>query len=407
MTKSSVNSSSSQDDEKLLGKMGRRWRRLNKTTAMMLFVAVIIFFGIVLFYYFTEELSTEVVVDLFAGALGLILGLVWNRVVGKDEKENEKKVLIADFYEHLYGGMSDKEYILAPHLKKNKNLGTAAKLIERNAKASLDRWNESFERVCSLPGFNNAWDIFWVLRKDIQETVEGASDLALSLSGEQSSTSVDRTGLHIKDIECSHLKTALRNLESGLLRRDEAYIEIPSLQTLLSTPKQDSGISSDISNRLSAFWPLFGIASSDLRLAFLRLTKLTEKHGITSAEVKLINRTLLAALERIRNCIAILKNGQTMQDPAQGDPAGKGSSKPVRAYQIGNTVISNEDRKRLVKYAKELEGGHTLNVDERGNMEDIYGNILPANFGVMIRDIDTACVALERIAGVAEKADRN
>ena len=325
-------------------------------------------------------------------------------------------MLVANLYEYLHGENKrlKAEYPLATHLEKyhewknnsgRRNPGATAKLLEKSANAAQQRWTESFELLSSCPEFHGAWDLFLVLRQDINDTAQGASALVASLSGsdkEESNQGIKRIASNIDESDCHHLKTALRNLEAGLRRRDESFVEIPSLQTLFSSSNEDNVAGSNLFGALSNFWPLFHIASTDIRMAYFRLLELWEtcetsktRSSVTLDEVRLVNRTMLAALERIRNCLALLKKtGEQLAKPQQNDAH-------EEKEKIGNTVISPEDRNILVTEAKILEGADTSNV--AGNSEKLYLKVLPSNFGVMIRDIHTACTALEQIIENCEK----
>ena len=399
---------------------------------------IILFFGILWVAFVGDDISPAFLVEVFSGVGGVLFGTGVQRYLhslsAKDEQENKDKILVADLYEYLHGenGKKKAEYVLAPHLKKyhewentsgRHSPGSTAKLLEKSANSALDRWNESFELLASCPEFHSAWDLFLVLRKDIQDTVQGSSDLVSSLFSydeEKADGGIRRTGSDIDESDRPYLRTALRNLESGLRRRDESFVEIPSLQTML----EEDELHLKVSRRLADFWLLFHIVSTDIRMAYLRLLALWEicekentECGVNSDDVRLVNRTILGALERIRNCITILRNRGDLQEiPEQAtkSPQDSGYEETEVAKtpgleapgasqkdQVGNTMISWEGRKDLIREAKMLEGGDTLN--EGDEMEKMYRKILPANFGVMIRDIDTACEALEKIKGVKEE----
>ena len=399
-------------------------------------ISAIIFASILFISYKRDDITQDFFVELMSALAGLILGLATQHflhlISTKDEQKSKKEELIANFYEHLKEIESVKEsesgkeseYPLAQHLKRyhewrNKS-GQAgresplviAKLLERTTNAAQDRWTEAFNLLASCPEFHGAWDVFLVLRKDIKDSVQSTTKLVSEIGGNNGNN--DGAG-HTNEINQSdwlHLKTALRNLESALHRRDESFIDIPSLQTMVSSSRKDKD-GPDLSTMLSEFWPLFNIASMDIRMAYLRLLTLYEKYeekyekkidmnieGGTWHDVKLINRTMLAALERIRNCIVILKNGGGSQESANQDIESSLND------HYGNTVISRKHRELLVRDAKKLEGGRTQDVDS--DSKEIYRTVLPANFGVMIRDIDTACKVLEKIKGVKEEdPDKN
>ena len=242
--------------------------------------------------------------------------------------------------------------------------------------AEADRhWYSAFPALARCPDFNGAWDLYFVLRRNLSSAahelrkfhrlLDQLENVAVA-NPERDFGSMQKEGTQQRSSPDSAV-IAFRPLQAAIQRRDESSNEIPSLQTMAYG---GTGTDTDLQEKLAKFWHLFNIATIDMRQAYLLLYQINSKESFDiDRDIAECKTTLGACLERVRNCLRIF-----------------GLLDASTELTEGNTSISSEDLTLLVDHAKRIERGHIT-----GNE---YARLLPANFGVMIRDLDTAFQAL-------------
>ena len=258
---------------------------------------------------------------------------------------------------------------------------TRTKLVAAQA-----HWKDTFEKLAQCRDFHAAWSLYFVLQEDIRDSIKSMEELGeeiarLEGNGNEAKATQEKariTGANLQEIE--KLQKVFRPLRAAIARRDESYALLPSLETFLGQQRTNGNelATSDIDwmanyRTLASFWALFDIISTDMRNAYCHLYEaITEREGGTrrSHNVEFCRNTLGACLERVRNALAIISNSVSHED------SGKSTASPLEDER--NTIITREDLKALVDHAKKIE---------RGSDKSEH---VPANFGVMIRDLYTA-----------------
>ena len=263
---------------------------------------------------------------------------------------------------------------------------TRTKLVAAQA-----RWKDTFEKLAQSRDFHSAWDLYFVLSEDIRESINSVEELGNEIDRlEGDSDEVEdyrnkekNSGAGRRETEKLH--KALRPLRAAIARRDESYVLIPSLETFLGPGRSNGNHSGKSSTdwmasyrTLASFWALFDIVSTDMRNAYRHLHEaiINQDSGVhPSHNVEFCRNTLGACLERVRNSLAILGNGESTVERPGG--------KDLSDEDEGNTIITTLDLKRLVDNAKRIERGSDTS------------EVVPATFGVMVRDLYTAYKQLQ------------
>ena len=258
---------------------------------------------------------------------------------------------------------------------------TRTKLVAAQA-----RWKDTFEKLAQCRDFHAAWNLYFVLHEDIRDSIKSMEELGEEIARLEGSTNKAKAAKENARVPgASHLgieklQKALRPLRAAIARRDESYALIPSLETFLGQQRTNGNeVAMDGSDwiatyrKLASFWALFDIISTDMRNAYRHLYEgIAEREGGSRQphNVEFCRNTLGACLERVRNALAIISNSISRGDA--------GNNAVLSHEDDRNTIITQEDLKALVDHAKRIE---------RGSDKSEH---VPANFGVMIRDLYTA-----------------
>lgn len=370
---------------------------------------VILFFGLRIAHR-EGSITTDLFVDLGFSAAGALLAYAYNSLRKKQDDKTKANSVVSSIAKHRRlaslgrgeGWHSEdwhKDIIGEVQATSEYNVEKSGakeivEVLQRFIEASRTRWNEAFSLLAKCPEFHVAWNSFFVLQRDITGASKQVKDLIGELDQLSGHTSSGSSGENRKPSGKNFEKArgAWRPLQAALNRRDEAFSDIPSLGTLAvnggkgkEVPSEDQSEQSPTSRehweRLARFWDLFKVVSTDMREAYLILYHIIEEKLLDEIEyhTHLCQKTLGACLERVRNCILILGNYRDSDDPGTE----------------GNTTISDPALMKLVDDAKKLERGETIHGIE----------VLPASFGVMIRDLATAYDLLRAKEDVSQNVE--
>lgn len=303
----------------------------------------------------------------------------------KRDEKNEEACIIADMDQVFRGGekkpqrkdLLDAIRRISHHFVQESRAMETAIVADRSLKAALARWDSAFSPLAGCPEFHSAWELYFVMHDDIVKSSGEIGELKNILRGLEGQNNQNDKGGHEGQNkedgkECAksarrRARESLRSIKTAVERRNEAFEKIPSLETLQSG--QSKGNGNSIPN-LGKFWELFRIITTDLRNAYHTVYIVDaglSAHPVNDVQVG--TKTVGACLERIRNSINTLAGSALV-----GVEAGE-----------GNTIIGDEDLEDLIKMAIKIEMGADSSI--RGSS---VVAILPASFGVMIRDLGTA-----------------
>lgn len=350
------------------------WKR--PSVWILLLSSVILFAGGTVWAVYARQIQINFLVEIGFSVGGFLVALAYAQLRRQQEQRNlanETIALIARFAAGNRGSQEERD-VLDQIVKYAQDQVRRSPIKERTTtlKTLLQQmdthWNEAFPSLAKCPGFDKAWDTYFALRRNITSAIDECRDLSRVVdelegvvNGGETGSKLGYRNANIPD----RAQRAWRPLQAAILRRDEAASAIPSLETLPFI-----GEKADNEGRLANFWHLFDVATTDMRQAYVVLFAVMERTARDqNDDIDLCQRTLGACLERIRNCVLTLEFTQD----------------DVSEASEGNTTISNKDLNDLVLMAKRIERGQ---VSERLR-------ILPANIGVMIRDLDTAYKALQ------------
>jgi len=343
----------------------------------------------------TEQITFDFLMDAVFAAGGATLTFAYSyfRARSREAEEIKQKQtdIKADLFDYqvnaIESGNSDGDFFLKEHVEgfaytqvSHSYAAEQVELITGNINAATSRLEEIFGPLSQCPEFDRAWDLYYVLQFDIRNASSNIKELRSiihNLEGKKDIRKLDAAD-EDKEIQDIYEKAgkSYRAIGAGLVRRNEAYVHVPSLETFKFSRTESRQIDSEIDDygKLSCFWILFNIATKDMRFSYFYIRQIIERVSKNPRDdFDAAKKALGACLERLRNCVRILD--QKVDSEQQGN-------------QEGNTIISNEDLDSLVDCAKKIERG----ADVSGDSNKI--DFLPASFGVMIRDLATAYRAL-------------